>query len=153
MPSQLVVVSGPDAGRCFSLENRQRLVVGRGLQSDTQINDPRISRVHCRVEIDGSQAWLCDDGGAGGTLVGGQPVERHELREERRPLEKRVESATISIGSEAGLPSVVVTFFGNARWLRRFDAGATHRSIEQTADRQSRIPNRFARQPQPRLAG
>ena len=80
MQLYLVVVAGPDAGRCFSLENRQGLVIGRGPNSDTQINDPRVSRVHCRLELKGNQAWLLDAGGVGGTFVGGQRVERHALR-------------------------------------------------------------------------
>ncbi len=54
MSRQLITVSGPEAGRKFSLEDGQTLVIGRGQASDTQINDPRMSRVHCRVEVDGN---------------------------------------------------------------------------------------------------
>jgi serine/threonine protein kinase len=78
--AQLMVVGGPDAGRSFPLTDGQTLVIGRGQASDTQINDPRMSRVHCRVEVNGGEAILFDAGGSGGTLVAGAPVERCVLR-------------------------------------------------------------------------
>jgi serine/threonine protein kinase len=56
------------------------LVIGRGQASDTQINDPRMSRVHCRVELNGGEAILLDAGGSGGTLVAGAAITRHVLR-------------------------------------------------------------------------
>jgi eukaryotic-like serine/threonine-protein kinase len=78
--AQLLVVGGPDAGRSFPLRDGQALVIGRGQASDTQINDPRMSRVHCRLELVNGQAVLHDAGGSGGTLVAGSAVERHALR-------------------------------------------------------------------------
>ncbi|MBC8872546.1 MAG: hypothetical protein H8E44_24190 [Planctomycetes bacterium] len=56
MQRELIVIAGPDAGRSFPLENGQRLVIGRGQASNTQINDPRMSRVDCQVEIDGDSS-------------------------------------------------------------------------------------------------
>ncbi|MDA1051293.1 MAG: FHA domain-containing protein [Planctomycetota bacterium] len=47
MQRQLIVIAGPEAGRTFTLVDGQTLVVGRGEKSDTRINDPRISRIHC----------------------------------------------------------------------------------------------------------
>jgi serine/threonine protein kinase len=79
MPT-LAVIAGPDAGRSFFLRDGQTLTIGRGQASDTQINDPRMSRIHCRVEMNGGEAILYDGGGSGGTTVGGSPVERHVLR-------------------------------------------------------------------------
>ncbi len=75
-----MVIAGSDAGRTFSLEDGQTLVIGRGQTSDTRINDPHMSRVHCRLFIDGGKAVLVDSGGAGGTLVDGQPITERELR-------------------------------------------------------------------------
>ncbi len=80
MARELVIVAGPDTGRRFSMEDGQTLTIGRGKASDTQINDPHMSRVHCRVQVDGDKTLLLDAGSTGGTLVDGRPVERHELQ-------------------------------------------------------------------------
>ena len=52
---QLVVIAGPEIGRTFPVDDGQTLTLGRGQASDTQINDPRMSRVHCRVRADGGR--------------------------------------------------------------------------------------------------
>lgn len=77
---QLVVINGADKGRTFALEDGQTLKVGRGQASDTQINDPRMSRVHCHVQVDGGQVLLIDAGSSSGTHVRGQKVEKHALQ-------------------------------------------------------------------------
>ena len=46
MKLRLNVIAGPDRGRGFDLDSGQTLVVGRGEQSYTRINDPSVSRVH-----------------------------------------------------------------------------------------------------------
>ena len=79
MQLQVVVIGGPDTGRTFKLEDGQTLMVGRGQASDTQINDPRMSRIHCHIQVDGGQATLVDASSVGGTVVNGQPIKRHEL--------------------------------------------------------------------------
>lgn len=80
MQRQLVVIAGPDAGRVFPLEDGEKLLIGRGPASNTQIDDPRMSRVHCEVQAADGQVWLLDRGGQSGTFVSGQRVVRHELR-------------------------------------------------------------------------
>lgn len=57
---QLFVVAGPDVGKKFVLENGQTLLIGRGQNSDTKINDPYMSRIHCRLSIDGDRISLED---------------------------------------------------------------------------------------------
>ncbi len=52
MKRQLVIIAGPDKGRSFSLADGESLVIGRGEASDTQINDSRMSRVHCQVHVE-----------------------------------------------------------------------------------------------------
>jgi serine/threonine protein kinase len=54
--------------------------LGRGSASDTQIDDPRVSRIHCRVEVQQDRVVLIDEGGSGGTLVADVAIERHVLR-------------------------------------------------------------------------
>jgi serine/threonine protein kinase len=77
---EVIVVSGPDAGRSFPLEGGQTLIVGRGQASHTRINDPRVSRVHCHVRLDGDRATLTDAGATSGTFVDNQPVQRQLLK-------------------------------------------------------------------------
>jgi serine/threonine protein kinase len=79
MSRKLVIVNGPEMGRTFPLENGQTLVIGRGQASDTKINDPHMSRVHCRLQVDGSQTLLLDAGG-GGVFVRSEKVDRHDLK-------------------------------------------------------------------------
>ena len=80
MQCQLVIVAGPDKGRTFPIEEGQTLAIGRGQASDTQINDPHMSRVHCRVQMDGGKVLLLDAGSSSGTFVAGQKIARQELK-------------------------------------------------------------------------
>ena len=79
MNKQLAIVSGPEKGRIFPLENGQTLVIGRGQQSHTKINDPYMSRMHCEVEVDDDKVVLADSGGKN-TLVRGVAVDEHTLQ-------------------------------------------------------------------------
>ncbi len=78
MSHKIHVVGGPEKGRVFSLADGQTLVIGRGQQSDTKINDPFISRIHCKVSMSGSTVTLLDAGG-GNTLVAGTAVIEKKL--------------------------------------------------------------------------
>ena len=80
MQRELIVIAGPDTGRSFPLENGQSLVIGRGQASNTQINDPRLSRVHCQVHVDGPKMLLLDAGSSSGTFVAGQKIASRELK-------------------------------------------------------------------------
>ncbi|HWE40498.1 MAG TPA: FHA domain-containing serine/threonine-protein kinase [Isosphaeraceae bacterium] len=75
----LVVIAGPDQGRTFTLLDGQTLRIGRGQATETMLNDPQVSRVHCRLEVDGGAFRLVDQEGAGGTFVNGRKVDRHDL--------------------------------------------------------------------------
>jgi two-component system cell cycle sensor histidine kinase/response regulator CckA len=70
---RLIVLSGPEPGRRFSLAARSH-VIGRGEECDIQLDDSKISRSHARlVEQDGG--WtIFDLGSRNGTLVNGEPV-------------------------------------------------------------------------------
>ena len=80
MKCQLVVIAGPDTGRTFPLQDGQTLVIGRGQASDTQIQDPRMSRVHCRFQVDGGKSLLIDGGSSSGTLIDGEKITQRELK-------------------------------------------------------------------------
>lgn len=80
MQRELIVVAGPDVGRSFPLEDGQRLAIGRGSASDTQLSDPRISRIHCQVSVDGSKTLLLDSGSSSGSYVAGERISQYELK-------------------------------------------------------------------------
>jgi serine/threonine protein kinase len=80
MFGQLVVVSGPDQGRTFTLNEGQTLVIGRGQATETRLRDPHVSRTHCQVLCDTGKVILKDAGGAAGTLVNGQRITERELK-------------------------------------------------------------------------
>ena len=75
MKVRLNVVAGPARGRFFDIENGQILVVGRGEHSDTKINDPSVSRIHCELTVQDDMITIVDKGSSSGTYVDGQAVE------------------------------------------------------------------------------
>ena len=79
MTKRIIILSGPEQGREFSLEGVESLIIGRGESSDTQIRDPRISRIHCQIHNQGDKVLLADAGSAAGTIINGQQIVRHQL--------------------------------------------------------------------------
>jgi hypothetical protein len=49
---------------------RERTVVGRSPQADIRINDSRVSREHCAIEVRGDKVYVVDLGGSNGTWIG-----------------------------------------------------------------------------------
>src|SRR5262245_4428615 len=80
MSLQLLVVSGPEQGRAFTLDAGPNLMLGRGQHCHYRLADPRVSRNHCQLLLEGDQVTVVDTGGSGGTLVNGKPVTRHALK-------------------------------------------------------------------------
>jgi len=79
MQRQLEIIAGPEKGRSFRIQDGQTIVIGRGPESDTQLNDRYVSRSHCRVQIVGPKAVLSDTGSSGGTFVAGKKIVQREL--------------------------------------------------------------------------
>jgi serine/threonine protein kinase len=80
MSLELAVVAGPDKGRTFTLNAGKDLILGRSAQAHYQINDPRASRNHCVIALEGDQVSVLCNGGSGGTLVNGQKVTQQKLK-------------------------------------------------------------------------
>ena len=76
---KLVVITGPDEGRIFSLSEGQTFLVGRGKESDTELRDPQVSREHCSIRVEQLQALLSDCHSAAGTFVNGKSVTNQGL--------------------------------------------------------------------------
>jgi serine/threonine protein kinase len=80
MSLELVVIRGPDKDRRLVLNVGPDLMLGRGDKAHYQLNDPRVSRNHCQVLLDGDQVTLICNGGSGGTFVNGNKVDRQQLK-------------------------------------------------------------------------
>jgi hypothetical protein len=62
-------------GRSEKLElNRERTVIGRSATAHVRINDSRVSREHCVLEVDGERVYIVDLGGSNGTWVGATKI-------------------------------------------------------------------------------
>lgn len=114
MKHEVVIIAGPEKGRMFQLTDGQTLAIGRGQASDTQINDPSMSRVHCRVQIDGGKTMLLDAGSSSGTIVAGEKMTQRELKpgdvfqagnsQFRYQLESAQEATTVAGDQAFGRP-------------------------------------------------
>ncbi len=82
MSAQLEVIVGADKGRVFPLALAQggSVILGRGRQSLTRLNDPQVSRAHCQIEIRGDDLIVKDLNSVGGTFVNDRAVGEHVLR-------------------------------------------------------------------------
>ena len=80
MGLQLLVIAGPDKGRAFPLTPDDWLLVGRSRATETRLNDPHASKVHCKVGWSGGQVTVTDHDSTGGTFVNGRRVTQQVLR-------------------------------------------------------------------------
>jgi serine/threonine protein kinase len=78
MSLQLLVMTGPDKDRTFKIQSGADLMIGRGPQSYYRLNDPRVSRNHCVLLLEGEQVTVLQNDGE--TLVNGQAVQRQLLK-------------------------------------------------------------------------
>jgi serine/threonine protein kinase len=79
MKLRLSVIAGPDAGRSFSLDPGQTIVVGRGEQSEARLGDPSVSRVHFEIGNDGESILVADRGSSSGTFVDGKQIQKSQI--------------------------------------------------------------------------
>lgn len=80
MGLQLRIVAGPDEGKTFSLNAGETFQIGRGMDTQTKLHDPRVSRNHCSISVTDDEATLVDSGSTGGTFVNGQRINERLLR-------------------------------------------------------------------------
>src|ERR1700730_16858155 len=79
MSLQLLVVAGPDKDQAITLQAGPDLMLGRSQNSHYRLNDPRASRAHCQVLLEGDRATLIDSSSSG-TFVNGTKVTLHPLK-------------------------------------------------------------------------
>jgi serine/threonine protein kinase len=73
----LDVISGPDAGRSLQVPDGKAVVLGRGQACELKINDPRMSRSHCTLQVDGGKLTLHDNQSTSGVFLGAQRISEH----------------------------------------------------------------------------
>ena len=73
----LSVISGPAKGLVQTID-KPLIVLGR--TADISINDPKVSRWHCALEVQGDSVRLRDLDSSNGTFVGEERVRSAELR-------------------------------------------------------------------------
>ena len=81
---ELEVLEGPDAGVRIALP--PTLLVGRSGNNDLVLQDPALSKVHCRFRISGDSVTLTDLGSTNGTAVNGLHVLQCHLKDGDRIL-------------------------------------------------------------------
>ncbi len=80
VPTRLVILGGVKAGAIFPLQG-DVLTIGREPGRDLQIDfDPTVSRRHARLERQGGQWVLIDEGSRNGSFVNGQPVQQRVIQ-------------------------------------------------------------------------
>ena len=65
----LTITKGKDAGRVIRLQEGETKTLGRGSQADVTLSDVVVSRVHCRIRVEGGACYVQDMGSRNGTSV------------------------------------------------------------------------------------
>jgi diguanylate cyclase (GGDEF)-like protein len=76
----LIVLAGTDVGKMFKLGEGET-VIGRSHRADVRIDDDSISRLHVKLNLDGTNVTIEDLGSSNGTLVNGERVSKDNLRD------------------------------------------------------------------------
>ena len=83
MPARLIVHFPSRPARVFLLPDGGQAVLGRDEECDVVLDDERVSRRHAILASEGSEWSITDAGSKNGTFIGGMPVDRRALQEER----------------------------------------------------------------------
>src|SRR4029079_16954167 len=76
----VVGLQGTNVGEMHKIEGPE-LVIGRAVSANVRLNDDGISRRHCRVLSLSGQLIIQDLGSANGTVVNGEIIQQHPLKE------------------------------------------------------------------------
>jgi hypothetical protein len=75
----ITVTRGRDAGRVIRLEKGEVRTLGRGSEADITLSDTLVSRLHCRIRVEGGACYVRDMGSSNGTWINGERI-RGEVR-------------------------------------------------------------------------
>ena len=76
----LIAIRGPLADRTFYLDE-PLISIGRQSSNDIVVNDPLVSRHHCKIRSEGEQHTIEDLNSSNGTYVNGERVRVDPLKE------------------------------------------------------------------------
>src|SRR5262245_36847919 len=79
MPFQLIAIAGPLKGHIVDVLEGE-LSIGRLSSNHICIQDPILSREHCRLSLQSERVTLRDSGSLHGTFVGGIPIKERVLQ-------------------------------------------------------------------------
>jgi diguanylate cyclase (GGDEF)-like protein len=71
---RLTIMTGIAAGRVVALDDKEQYVIGRGRRADIRIEDPGVSREHCRLVKRQDRFFLQDLSSRNGTVLNGDRV-------------------------------------------------------------------------------
>ncbi|HUJ28454.1 MAG TPA: FHA domain-containing protein, partial [Myxococcales bacterium] len=75
MPFVLTIADGKGRGQKFQFD-APKVTIGRGAENDVVLNDGGVSRLHARIEKQGSAWMLLDNGSANGTELNGATIDK-----------------------------------------------------------------------------
>ena len=70
---ELAIVGGPLAGTVWPLLPGT-VTIGRSRRADVRVDHPTVSRLHCRIQVEGTSCLVEDLGSTNGTWIGGRPL-------------------------------------------------------------------------------
>jgi diguanylate cyclase (GGDEF)-like protein len=71
---RLTIMTGIAAGKVVALDGKDQFVIGRGHRADIRIEDPGVSREHCRIVRRQEQLFLQDLSSRNGTILNGDRI-------------------------------------------------------------------------------
>jgi serine/threonine protein kinase len=121
----LFVVEGPDCGRRYVFHAPAQVTIGRSDSCEVPINDLKISRRHCRIDVEAGVCLVRDLASANGTRVNGVAIDVGPL-EDGDKIRVGDSAIECSIGAGDGEP---LSASGPAgyRFLEEIGAGAAGR--------------------------
>ncbi len=81
MPFDLTIAEGKGRGQRFSFDAPD-VTIGRGAENDVVLYDPGVSRTHARIQLQGADYFLLDNGSANGTDLNGAIIQGATLLHE-----------------------------------------------------------------------
>ena len=125
----LEVVKGPDLGRSGRFDRRV-VVVGTSPESDLVLDDPTVSRAHCRIEADEAGYRVTDLRSKNGTFLG-----RSRVREAYLDPDVALRLGETTLRWTPGDEEVEVRFSTEGRFGALFGEGLRMREIFATLER------------------
>jgi len=78
MEKKLVVVAGQDQGKNYDLPETGKFSIGRSKDSNTQLTDRKVSRLHCELQLQTGKVVVADKESATGTFVNERRLNKDE---------------------------------------------------------------------------